>query len=116
MTRETINIVLSFIIVLFLLYFIYRIYKDGKTLLQWARESLESDGKASARKLSALWTMVLVTFAHIAWLKNAFLQNNFSLLEGVLTIDLSFIAICLGLKTAETVFAKKYEKKDTNVG
>lgn len=61
----------------------------------------------SARKLSAFVIMVLVVAAHIAWLKKAFLENDFSLLAEVLMIDYSFIALLLGLTTYEAIKSKQ---------
>lgn len=106
-----IDIVLSIIILALFIYLCVRAYKEGRKVLDWAKQSLESDGRASARKISAMWMMVLVTIAHSAWLKKAFMENDFSLLSTMVTIDLGFIALCLGLKTAETIFTKKPEQK-----
>jgi hypothetical protein len=41
--------------------------------------------------------------AHIAWIKNAFVKDDFSLFEGVLIIDYGFIATLLGMTTYEAI-------------
>lgn len=57
----------------------------------------------SARKLSAFMVMICVLAAHIAWLKKAFLENDFNLLSEVLLIDYGFISVCLGMTTYESI-------------
>ena len=57
----------------------------------------------SARKLSAFTIVLCVFVAHIAWIKSAFIKEDFSLLEGILIIDYSFIGGLLGLTTYESL-------------
>ncbi len=40
----------------------------------------------SARKLTAFTIVLCVFVAHIAWIKTAFIKEDFSLLEGILLI------------------------------
>lgn len=62
----------------------------------------------SARKLSAFVVIACVVAAHIKWLS----LGNFTQLEMVLTIDYSFVSVCLGLTTYEAL-KKKEETKPT---
>lgn len=57
----------------------------------------------SARKLTAFAIVTCVFAAHIAWLKKAFLQNDFSLLSEILIIDYGFISTLLGMTTYEAI-------------
>lgn len=69
--------------------------------------SLDTHSKSfSARKLSALAIMMCVVTAHVAWLKNAFTKDDFSLLEGVLIIDYGAICTFLGMTTYESIKTK----------
>jgi len=103
----SIDLIIGLIMLAVFGFFLYRFIRRAGKFVTWMRGSLESDGKASARKISAFITMWLVMLAHSAWLKKAFMENDFSLLTQVLIIDFGFISICLGLKTAETIFSKK---------
>lgn len=83
--------------------------------IKWVGASLDTDTKGmSARKASAFVIIVCVLAAHVAWLRNAFNNNDFSLLTSVLTIDYGFIALLLGLTTWSTLKSKQIEeeKKD----
>ena len=60
----------------------------------------------SARKLTAFAIVICVFVAHIAWIKNAFVKDDFSLFEGVLIIDYGFVATLLGMTTYETIKKK----------
>ena len=57
----------------------------------------------SARKLTAFTIVLCVFVAHIAWIKSAFIKEDFSLLEGILIIDYSFIGGLLGMTTYEAI-------------
>lgn len=54
--------------------------------------------------------------AHISWLKNSFINDDFSLLSEILMIDFGFVSVLLGLKTFEGLQKNKgnntSEKKD----
>lgn len=83
-----------------------------KQFFQKIQSALDTHSKGfSARKLSAFAIMMCVIAAHVAWLKNAFAKDDFSLLEGVLIIDYGFIATLLGLTTYESI-----KKKNENAG
>lgn len=61
----------------------------------------------SARKLTAFAIVLCVFVAHIAWIKNAFVKDDFSLFEGVLIIDYGFISTLLGMTTYEAIKKNK---------
>lgn len=60
-------------------------------------------GGFSARKVSAAIVMLCVFVAHIAWIKRAFMTDNFTLMESILAIDYAFVAACLGMTTYERI-------------
>lgn len=64
----------------------------------------------SSKKLSAFAVMACVLVAHGAWLKNAFLTNNFNLLAEILLIDYGAISVFLGLTTYEKIKKTNDEK------
>lgn len=64
----------------------------------------------SSKKLSAFAVMLCVLVAHIAWLKNAFQTNNFTLLAEILIIDYGAVSVFLGLTTYEKIKKTKDEK------
>jgi hypothetical protein len=68
----------------------------------------------SARKLTALSIMLCVIVAHIAWLKHAFVKEDFTLLAEVLMIDYGMISLCLGMTTYEAIKNKKNETKNSS--
>lgn len=73
--------------------------------------SLDNHSKGySARKLSSLVIMMLITLAHISWLNNSFMKADFSLLSEILLIDYGFIAALLGMTTYQGI--KKDKKKN----
>ena len=76
-------------------------------------DTVTKDG-FSARKLSAFVIMCMIVLAHAAWLKKAFLENDFSLLAEVLMIDYSFVSLLLGLTTYEAIKNGK-EKQNPDV-
>jgi hypothetical protein len=78
-------------------------------------DTVTKDG-FSARKLSAFIIMVMIVAAHVAWLKKAFMENDFSLLEEVLMIDYSFVSLLLGLTTYETIKGNKPNTKAVDQG
>jgi len=62
---------------------------------------------ASLRKLVAVWTMILVTIAHSKFVST-------TTIDTILMIDYLFIAILLGLVTAENIIFFLQNKKDSN--
>lgn len=85
-----------------------------KGLLKEMHKSfLNKDGNGySARKLSAFIIMLCISVAHFSWLRNSFLNNDYSLLSEVLIIDFGFVSVALGLTTYEQVAKWKNPKKD----
>jgi len=78
-----------------------------KQFFQKITAALDTHSKGySARKLSAFVVILCIIAAHIAWLKNAFIKDDFNLLEGVLIIDYGFISLCLGMTTYESIKKK----------
>lgn len=68
----------------------------------------------SARKLTAFTIVLCVFVGHIAWIKNAFVKDDFSLFEGVLIIDYGFISTLLGMTTYESIKKGKNEGNPTD--
>jgi len=62
---------------------------------------------ASLRKLAAVWTMILVTIAHSKFVST-------TTIDSILMIDYLFVAVLLGLVTAENIIFFIQNKKDTN--
>ena len=62
---------------------------------------------ASLRKIAAVWTMILVTIAHSKFVSTATINT-------ILMIDYLFIAVLLGLVTAENIIFFIQNKKDAN--
>ena len=60
----------------------------------------------SARKMSAFVVIICVIAAHIKWIT----LGDFSQLELVLTIDYSFIGVCLGMTTIEAMKKNELSK------
>ena len=60
---------------------------------------------ASLRKIAAAWTMILVTIAHSKFVSN-------TTIDSILMIDYLFIAVLLGLVTAENIIFFMQNKKD----
>lgn len=82
-----------------------------KELLIKIQSAFDTHSKGfSARKLTAFTIVLCVFVAHIAWIKSAFTKEDFSLLEGILIIDYSFIGGLLGMTTYEAI--KKNSKND----
>lgn len=69
----------------------------------------------SARKLTAFAIVTCVFVAHIAWIKSAFIKEDFSLLEGILIIDYGFIGTLLGMTTYETIKKNQASKDEPKV-
>lgn len=65
----------------------------------------------SARKLSAFTIIICVVVAHVKWTALA----DFSQLTTILTIDYSFIALCLGMTTFEAIKNKQINKENEQV-
>jgi len=62
---------------------------------------------ASLRKLIAVWTMILVTIVHSRF-------ASATTIDSILMIDYLFIAVLLGLITAENIIFFIQNKKDSN--
>lgn len=65
-------------------------------------------GGFSARKMSAFVVILCVTIAHIKWFKS----DRWEYLGEVLTLDFSFICVCLGLTTYENIKTKNIPKDE----
>ena len=84
-----------------------------RKFLTWIKGSLENNDKgASARKLAAFTIIACIVIAHTAWLKYAFMHENFSLLCEVLLIDFGFVSVSLGMATYENIMKYKNGKTD----
>lgn len=66
----------------------------------------------SARKLTAWSIVVCVLVAHAAWLKYAFVHEDFSLFDPTLLIDYAFIGALLGMTSYSANQANKNKPKD----
>lgn len=64
----------------------------------------------SARKLSAFVIILCVIATHIKWIS----LGDFADLDMVLAIDYSFIGVCLGMTTYETITKIKSKKNADN--
>ncbi|CAB5218403.1 hypothetical protein UFOVP212_28 [uncultured Caudovirales phage] len=53
----------------------------------------------SARKLSAFIVIVMVITLHIKWFKS----DRWEFVGEILTLDFSFISVCLGMTTYESI-------------
>jgi hypothetical protein len=78
-----------------------------KKLINYLRPSLETNGTASARKLSSFMTMGLIIIVHIWWLRHAYQTSDFIYLGEILIIDYSAMGVFLGLKTWESIKLNK---------
>lgn len=78
-----------------------------KTTIAWFKNSLESEGKADAKKITALVLVLAVLIVEASWLKHSYQNDDYSLMLEVLTCNFSFTAICLGLRTTEKVMGTK---------
>lgn len=67
-------------------------------------------GRWSGKLLSALAVTALIIFAHIIWLKHAFIAEDFALLPEILVIDYSYLALVYGLRTYEKRMDLKAKK------
>jgi hypothetical protein len=63
----------------------------------------------SARKMSGFVIITCVIIAHVKWI----VLGDFKELDMVLTIDYSFISLCLGLTTYEAIKTKQNESNNT---
>lgn len=65
-------------------------------------------GGASSKKLSAFWALVvLATTIQFTWLIWAYRHDNWDNLEWMVTADLTFAAIALGINSAEKIRKKE---------
>lgn len=63
---------------------------------------------ASARKLSALWIVMLITLLHASYFRYQYNKSGaYDLLTEILIIDYCFVALALGLTTIETLIKLK---------
>lgn len=68
--------------------------------LKWISASFDTNTKGlSARKASAFVIMLCVVILHIAYIKKAFMENDFSQMITVLITDYSFVLALLGMTT-----------------
>jgi hypothetical protein len=82
-----------------------------KKIIEYFMSAFDTHSKgASARKVSAFSIMLCIVVAHAAWIKKCFMENDFSLLTTVLTIDYAFVGGLLGLTTYEKIKMKDNEK------
>ena len=72
----------------------------------------KNDSGFSARKLTSLMTMILITMVHISWLKHAFINEDFEYLTEVLIIDELFVLLLLGIITLEQI--SKFKNGNNN--
>lgn len=77
-----------------------------KNILNKILSGLDTNTKGfSARKMSAFIIIVCCIAAHIKWIT----LGDFKELDMVLTIDYSFISLCLGMTTYEAIKTKQNE-------
>lgn len=73
-------------------------------------------GGASSKKLSAFWSLViLVSPIEFTWLIWAYRHDNWALLPEVLTINLMFAAVALGINAAEKIRGGDKNKTPDNI-
>jgi len=66
----------------------------------------------SARKLSALWIIILITIVHAWWLGYALKNEKFELIIEILFLDFGFVAAALGMTTYESITKMKNKSPD----
>lgn len=72
-------------------------------------------GGASSKKLSAFWSLVvLVSPIEFTWLIWAYRHDKWDLLPEVLTINLMFAAVALGINAAEKIRKKESDLTGTD--
>jgi hypothetical protein len=78
-----------------------------KQLINKILGSLDTHSKNSfsARKLSAFVVMVLVIVLHVKWFKS----DKWEYIAEVLALDFTFILVCLGLATWQSIKEKQNE-------
>lgn len=78
-----------------------------KQLINKLLGSLDTHSKNSfsARKLSAFVVMVLVIVLHVKWFKS----DKWEYIAEVLALDFTFILVCLGLATWQSIKEKQNE-------
>ncbi len=88
-----------------------------KKILTWLAGSADNDpGGASSKKLSAFWALVvLVSSIEFTWLIWAYKHDSWSLLEYIITADLTFAGLALGINSIEKIKGKATpdKKEDT---
>lgn len=82
-----------------------------KDFINWIKGSFEEKGAVSSKKCTAFAITALVVITHLAWLKGAFRESDFSLLSEILIIDFSFITACFGIKEFGSVMKSKNQTK-----
>lgn len=84
-----------------------------KNIINNMVKALTTDSEGySARKLSAFVIIICVIITHVKWIS----LGDFDELDMVLAIDYSFIGVCLGMTTYETITkirTKKGEETST---
>ena len=78
-----------------------------KQLINKLLGSLDTHSKNSfsARKLSAFVVMVLVIVLHVKWFKS----DKWEYIAEVLALDFTFILVCLGIATWQSIKEKQNE-------
>lgn len=77
---------------------------DIPHFLNWLKASFDTNTVgASGRKLSAFVMMCCIVAIHIAWLRKAFVENDFSLMESLLITDYAFVSALFGMTTYSTI-------------
>lgn len=76
--------------------------------VKWIMGSADNQpGGASSKKLSAFWALVIMaTTTQFTWLVWAYNNNDWKLLEWVLTADLFFSGTALGINSIEKIKGK----------
>lgn len=84
-----------------------------KELLLKLQSAFDTHSKGfSARKLTAFTIVLCVFVGHIAWIKSAFMKEDFSLFDSILVIDYAFIGSLLGMTTYENIKKNKDGNSD----
>jgi len=85
-----------------------------KKAISYIQSSFDTHSQgASARKLTAFWIVMLITFLHISYFRyQAKQEGNYEYLPTILVIDFCFVAVALGLTTVETILKLKNGNSD----
>lgn len=79
-----------------------------KKFIDWLKGSADNEpGGASSKKLSAFWTLVVLTsILVITWVVWAYKNDNWGMYEYTLTALLMFAATALGINSMEKIKGK----------